>query len=643
MKRYFFTWLLMGVCSFFPTGIGAVSMPHIFGDHMVLQRDAEIRLWGDAVPKEKITVELNGRKKSARADASGKWCIVLPAMEAGGPYTLTVKGKDEVITFTDVLLGEVWICSGQSNMEFRLQTARDAASEIADADNYPGVRSFNVRQVMSHFPLDDVEGEWQVCSAQSAGDFSAVGYFFARELHRRLGIPVGFVNTSWGGTDIECWMSMEAIDRFPKYKRLQERMRSPHFEEYVRRSDENRARFIESMQAEPGIPEQWYSPSYPKTGWKEIAVPGLWSNDELVSLDGVVWQTRTFSLPAECVGKEAVLSLHVIDDDDITWINGHKVGETVGYDVRRLYSVPAGVLKAQNEITIKISDYRGGGGLYGPAGEIYLKVGDKTIPLAGPWRYRVSAANTDFDFVEFGPNAYPSMLYNAMVNPLVGLGIRGVIWYQGENNTNRAAEYFDLFPAMINDWRAKWGCEFPFYWVQLANYMEPVAEPGESLWAQVRAAQTQTLALPHTGQAVIIDIGEADDIHPKNKQDVGLRLALHALCKDYGQTGLSCESPMVKSARRVEDKVIMQFDHVVDGLVVKDKYGYLMSFAVAGSDGVYHWVQAKVVGKDRVVLSCHDIENPVSVRYAWGDNPDDANLYNSAGLPATPFEIKIEP
>lgn len=642
MKKYFFLLLWIFCSGWIWAGTHTLSMPHIFADHMVLQRGKPVELWGTSAPKEKITVELNGQKGSTRADTEGKWSVSLPSMPAGGPYTLTVEGKKESLVFTDVWLGEVWICSGQSNMEFRLQSAMNAAEEIADADKYPLLRSFNVKQVMSHLPLDDVQGEWQVCSSATAGDFSAVGYFFARELYRELGVPVGFINTSWGGTDIESWMSMEAIDNFPKYKRLQDRMRSPQFEEYVRRSDENRAKFIESMKEEPGVAEQWYLPSYSKTDWKEVAVPGLWSNEELVSLDGVVWQTYCFSLPEEYAGKEAVLSLHVIDDDDVTWINGHKIGETEGYDVRRLYSVPAGVLEESNEITIKISDYRGGGGLYGPANEIYLKVEDKIIPLSGVWKYKVSASNTDFDFVEYGPNAYPSLLYNAMVNPLVGLSIRGVIWYQGENNTNRAAEYFDLFPAMINDWRTKWHSEFPFYWVQLANYMEPVAEPGESLWAQVRAAQTQTLSLPHTGQAVIIDIGEAADIHPQNKQDVGGRLARHALHKDYGFSDVVCESPVAKTARWVEDKVVVQFDHVADGLTVKDKYGYLKSFAVAGSDGVYHWVQAKLSGKERVVLSCPDISEPLSVRYAWGDNPDDANLYNSAGLPATPFEMKIE-
>lgn len=642
MKKNLVILVAMLGCGLLPMNLGAISMPHIFADHMVLQRNAEIALWGKSAPKEQITVELNGVKKRGLANASGQWKVVLPPMGAGGPYTLTVSGKSDTLSFVDVLLGEVWICSGQSNMEFRLSSAMNSAKEIADADNYPGLRSFHVGQVMSHVPLNDVEGEWQCCTSATAGDFSAVGYFFARELYRRLGVPIGFINTSWGGTDIESWMSMEAIEQFPKYKRLQERMRSPRFEEYVQRSDENRAKFVESMKEEPGMAEQWYSTSYPKDDWKELVVPGLWSNDDLVAIDGVVWQTCTLELPEEYVGKEAILSLHVIDDDDITWINGQRVGETAGYDVRRLYHVPAGVLKEHNEITLKISDYRGGGGLYGPAHEIYLKIGDKTWPLSGTWRYKVSASSSDFDFVEYGPNAYPSLLYNAMVNALTGLSMRGVIWYQGENNTNRASEYFDLFPALINDWREKWGKEFPFYWVQLANYMEPVAEPGESLWAQVRAAQTQALSLPHTGQAVIIDIGEANDIHPKNKQDVGLRLARHALHKDYGFSDVVCESPFADTAHRVGDKVIVQFAHVAEGLMVKNKYGYLMSFAVAGSDGVYKWVQAKVVGKNRVVLSCPDISTPVSVRYAWGDNPDDANLYNSAGLPATPFEIEIE-
>ena len=643
MKKAFSFLVLVFLCGTFSARLSAeLSMPHIFADHMVLQRNEAINLWGSASPKEKVTVELNGQKTSVRADASGKWYATLRPMEAGGPYTLIVKGKKERLAFDDVLLGEVWICSGQSNMEFRLHAAMNAEKEIADAENYSFLRPFNVKQEMSHRPLSDLQGEWRVCDSGSAGDFSAVGYFFARELYRKLGVPIGFINTSWGGTDIESWMSMDAIDKFPKYKRLQDRMRSSQFEEYVRRSDENRAKFVESMKAEPGISEKWYLPSYSKDDWKEVSVPGLWSEEGLVSLDGVVWQTCRFTLSENYIGKEAVLSLHVIDDDDITWINGQKIGETVGYDVRRLYSVPAGVLKESNEITLKISDYRGGGGLYGPANEIYLKVGDKTIPLSGKWKYKVSASNSDFDFVEYGPNAYPSLLYNAMVNPLVGLSMRGVIWYQGENNTNRAKEYYDLFPAMINDWRKKWGKDFPFYWVQLANYMDAVEVPSESLWAQVREAQTQTLSLPHTGQAVIIDIGEAKDIHPKNKQEVGRRLALHALHNDYGFSDVVCESPMPKTVRRVQDKIVVQFDNVADGLIVKNKYGYLMSFAVAGTDGVYKWVQAKVAGKDRVVLSCPDVIDPVSVRYAWGDNPDDANLYNSVGLPATPFEIKIE-
>ena len=643
MKKAFSFLVLVFLCGTFSARLSAeLSMPHIFADHMVLQRNEAINLWGSASPKEKVTVELNGQKTSVRADASGKWNATLRPMEAGAPYTLIVKGKKERLAFDDVLLGEVWICSGQSNMEFRLHAAMNAEKEIADAENYSFLRSFNVKQEMSHRPLSDLQGEWRVCDSGSAGDFSAVGYFFARELYRKLGVPIGFINTSWGGTDIESWMSMDAIDKFPKYKRLQDRMRSSQFEEYVRRSDENRAKFVELMKAEPGISEKWYLPSYSKDDWKEVSVPGLWSEEELVSLDGVVWQTCRFTLSENYVGKEAVLSLHVIDDDDITWINGQKIGGTVGYDVRRLYSVPAGVLKESNEITLKISDYRGGGGLYGPANEIYLKVGDKTIPLSGKWKYKVSASNSDFDFVEYGPNAYPSLLYNAMVSPLVGLSMRGVIWYQGEDNTNRAKEYYHLFPAMINDWRKKWGKDFPFYWVQLANYMDAVEVPSESLWAQVREAQTQTLSLPHTGQAVIIDIGEAKDIHPKNKQEVGRRLALHALHNDYGFSDVVCESPMPKTVRRVQDKIVVQFDNVADGLIVKNKYGYLMSFAVAGNDGVYKWVQAKVAGKDQVVLSCPDVIDPVSVRYAWGDNPDDANLYNSVGLPATPFEIKIE-
>lgn len=371
-----------------------------------------------------------------------------------------------------------------------------------------------------------MKGKWEVCSPTSASDFSAVGYFFARELYQKLNIPIGFINSSWGGTDIETWISMEVMDHFPKYEKSLSRMRSPEFEEYIKRSDKVKTEFEQAILNEPGETEKWYSEDTSTENWKKHAVPSLWSNEELSAIDGVVWFTYQFSIPANCLNQDAELSLGTIDDDDITWVNGHEVGRTVGYDLKRLYKIPAKILKEQNTITIKISDYRGGGGLYGTKDEVYLKINNRIFPLCDDWKYKVAVSNAQYDYVEYGPNSFPSLLFNAMINPLIGLGMRGVIWYQGENNAGRANEYIDLFPALIKDWRNRWDCEFPFYWVQLANFMAPARQPSESHWANLRDAQSKTLALPYTGQAVIIDIGEEKDIHPRNKQDVGKRLAL---------------------------------------------------------------------------------------------------------------------
>ena len=334
------------------------------------------------------------------------------------------------------------------------------------------------------------------------------------------------------------------------------------------------------------------------------------------------------------------MSLGTIDDDDITWINGHEVGRTIGYDLKRLYKIPAEVLKEQNTVTIKISDYRGGGGLYGPKDEVYLKVNNRIFPLCDNWKYKVAVSSAQYDYVEYGPNAFPSLLFNAMIHPLVGLGMKGVIWYQGENNAARANEYIDLFPALIKDWRNRWNNEFPFYWVQLANFMSPAKQPSESHWANLRAAQSKTLALPHTGQAVIIDIGEENDIHPRNKQDVGKRLALHALHNDYGYNSIVCTGPIFQSVKRIGDTLEITFDACEEQLVARNKYGYLSGFAIAGADGKYQWAQAKIEN-NKVIVWNKEIQQPISVRYAWGDNPDDANLYNAAGLPASPFEGHI--
>lgn len=620
------------------SSMATLRMPAYYGNHMVLQRDVPVLLRGEAEPGKRVTAVLGDNKATVKAGKDGRWQISLPAYKAGGPYTLQVTAGKEVLNFDDILFGEVWICSGQSNMEFRVRSAADAEKEIAQAD-YPSIRSFNVAQAMNNKPQDDLVGEWQVCSPATVADFSAVGYFFARDLFLRLNVPVGFINTSWGGTDIESWMSMESLDSFPKYAKQLQRMRTPDFETYIARTIAKRKEFQNALMEEPGEPQRWYDPSTDRSDWGTHHVPGVWSNEQLAEIDGVVWFSFRFTLPAECQGKAAILNLACVDDNDKTWVNGKEVGETTGYDVKRVYPIPENLLEAENEIVVKVTDMQAGGGIYGADRAVCLTVGGKQIPLLGEWKYKIAISNEAYGYVDYGPNTFPSQLFNAMLHPLIGLPMRGVIWYQGENNASRASEYYDLFPALINDWRARWGTDFPFYWVQLANYMQPDTIPSESSWAELRNAQSATLALPHTGQAVIIDIGDANDIHPRNKQDVGHRLARLALHNDYGFDALQASGPVCVAVELQKGDLVLTFDEVADGLQVRDKYGYLCAFAVAGSDNVYRWVQARIEGKNKVILSCSGIENPCKVRYAWGNNPDDANLYNSVGLPASPFAI----
>lgn len=617
-----------------------LSLPHFFSDHMVLQRDTKNLIWGTAFPGKTITLTIGEQKISGKANKDGKWKLSINPLKAGGPYTLTIKSGKESRTISDIMVGEVWICSGQSNMEFRLSIANNSEQEIANA-NYPAIRTFNVDRYMSHIPQNNVKGNWRICKPELAADFSAVAYFFARELYQKLKVPIGIINSSWGGTDIETWMSMESIAGFTKYDKLLNRMKSPEFESYVKHSEDVKKEFDAAFEKEPGISEKWYATNYNITNWKKHQVPALWNSSDLNNMDGVTWFCYDFELPAECVGSEAKISLGPIDDDDITWMNGKQIGKTAGYDIKRNYDVPAGLVQTKNRISIKISDYRGGGGLYGPNENLYIQIGERRFSLVGEWKYKVSLSNEAYDFVEYGPNAYPSLLFNGMIHPLIGLSFRGVIWYQGENNAARASEYESLFPTMINDWRKKWNSEFPFYWVQLANFMQAVNEPNESHWANLRNAQSKTLKLSNTGQAVIIDIGDANDIHPRNKQDVGKRLAMIALHNDYKYTNIEYSGPTLKNAERIENNIVLSFDHIANGLVAKNKYDYLMGFTIAGEDGKYYWAQAKIED-NKVIVSSEKVNYPMHVRYAWADNPEDANLYNTANLPASPFEATVK-
>ncbi|MGQ8338551.1 sialate O-acetylesterase [Sunxiuqinia sp. A32] len=618
-----------------------VKTARIFGSNMVLQKGLDNPIWGWADKGEKITVRFNNQEFKTKADKQGKWKVRLQKMEYGGPYVLTIEGKSNTITYDNILIGEVWVCSGQSNMEWIVENVNNKEQEIAEA-NYPKLRMFTVPKKVSQVPIEDMDaGEWELCSPKNVGHFSAVGYFFARKLLKDLNVPIGMIHTSWGGTVAETWISPENIEKDEDLSSALAELNQLDLENYK----EQKLAKIKNL-FDGDIPTNdtglvngkavYASMDLDENDWKSIETPALWESEGFPDIDGIAWYRKKVNLTAEQASSRSTIHLSKIDDNDQTWINGQLVGATNDHTLERIYPVESGILKeGENIIAVRVQDTGGGGGIYGNKNDCYLSIGDEKISLAGEWKFKftyVSPANT-----EVGPNDYPTLLYNGMIKPILGYGIKGAIWYQGESNADRAYQYRRVFQTLIKDWRQHWGVgDFPFFWVQLANFMQAQKQPEESAWAELREAQTMALELPNTGQALAIDIGNANDIHPRNKQDVGKRLALNALKVAYGKDFVN-SGPMYESMEVDGNKVIVHFKSTGSGLEVKDKYGYLKAFAIAGADKKFYWAKGIQLDENSIILYSEKVETPVAVRFGWADNPDDLNLYNKEGLPAVPF------
>jgi sialate O-acetylesterase len=609
----------------------------VFTDNMVLQRDQKDAIWGWSKPGEKVTVSIAGQSAETSAGADGKWTVMLPPQKAGGPHTLTVKGP-ETVTLNNILFGDVWICSGQSNMEWVVANSNNAQAEIAAAD-FPEIRSITLPHVAAAQPQNTFSSDgWQVCSPKTAGGFTAVGYFFGRKLHQDLKVPIGLIHTSWGGTIAEAWISKEALEPLHDFNQAMadlERQSKP-----TAGNPDSHAEWFATN--DPGSAGGWADEKFADGAWATINQPCQWSGSniaDLMNFDGVVWFRRSLDLPADAAGKEAVLDLGAIDDEDTVWVNGKQIGATEGFQKLRSYTVPAGLLKqGENSIAVRVLDLNGDGGFTGPAGQMKLVIPTLTpLLLDGAWRYKVGADLTKTTAYpkRLGSNPnIPTVLYNAMIAPLVPYGIKGAIWYQGESNAGRAIQYRKVLPALIGDWRARFTqSDFPFYIVQLANFTPRLPQPGESEWAELREAQALTAKnVPNSGLAVAIDIGEAGDIHPRNKQDVGTRLALEALAKTYKKDIVS-SGPDYREAKTEGNAIRLSFDHVGGGLEARG--GALKGFAIAGADKKFVWADAKIDGAT-LVVSSPEVSAPVAVRYAWAHNPE-ATLFNKEGLPAIPF------
>jgi sialate O-acetylesterase len=642
MKKNILALILLSALS--ATTYAEVRLPRIFSSHMVFQRNKPIMLWGWAKPGENIGAtigEVSSARVYAKADKKGNWTIQLPAMPAGGPHKLYVTGKDGTIVLEDVLIGEVWVCSGQSNMEWVVSNVKNADKEIA-ATNNPMIRHFKVPLRTALEPKTDIDGgEWQVASPSTVGDFTAVGYFYARELYANLKVPIGLINTSWGGTMVETWISGPTFFGDPLFADQKSKLPA-NFDGVVKAQKDKQDAILKSVQGTlPTAAEvaAFKGASVNDQGWKTMNLPGLWEGQGMADVDGVVWFRKDFQLPADLNLANARLLLGAIDDADSTWINGVFVGTVNSYNQLRNYPIPPNVLRpGPNTIAVKVTDTGGGGGLYGDNGGLKLTIGTFTTSLAGPWKFRIERLMSPAESV--GPNSYPTLLYNAMINPIINYRVAGAIWYQGESNAGRAAEYAQSFPLMINDWRKAWKDELPFYFVQLANWEASggTNQNGGSDWAELRESQTKTLALPNTGMAVTVDIGESKDIHPRNKQDVGKRLAAQALDKQFHLPGVS-GGPVFDHSEARGKQVVLYFKQAGSGLMTKNRYGYINAFEVAGADQKFSFARAWIEGSYKIVVECDAVTDIKSVRYAWADDPNDVNLYNKEGFPAQPFRM----
>jgi sialate O-acetylesterase len=574
-------------------------------------------------------------------------------MQPGGPLELLVKGESADICCTNILMGDVWLCSGQSNMEWTVKSAANAEAETAMA-NYPRIRHLYVPHVPSAEPKDNFDSRWRVCSPKTVGDFTAVGYYFGRELFKNLDVPIGLIHSSWGGTPAEAWTDRATLNASPVLKPMVDRVLAATRDEAgLRRQYEKDFAAWENLAVvkdpgNKGYDKGWAGPDFDDSAWKTMDLPRLWESLPDMIIDGAVWFRRTVSIPEAWEGKDLTLSLGAIDDYDTTYFDGEAIGaigrETPNWwATPRVYTIPGGLVRAGRQtISVRVFDRMYGGGFGGTEGQMFLEPQDKSgqsISLSGDWKYQIefSVPHRFPPIPEPQPPMLPdhhcaaSALYNGMIHPLVGVPISGAIWYQGESNAERAEQYRTLLPAMISNWRKLWGYDFPFYIVQLANHRARALQPCESAWAELREAQSMACKLPNTGIAVTADIGEAMDIHPRNKQDVGKRLAYVALKQVY-KKDIEYTGPVLESAKAEGDSIRLRFTHA-DGLTIRgDAKG---AFAVAGSEGTWEWADATVSGSDVIVKSAK-VKSPVAVRYGWADNPPIV-LYNKAGLPASPF------
>jgi sialate O-acetylesterase len=624
-----------------------VKLPRLVSDGLVLQRDKPIKLWGWADEGEQVKVTLGKQTLSTQAQA-GRWQLTFKPLAAGGPYVLDVQGKNH-LQVKDILMGDVWIAAGQSNMELPLKRVKYKYPDLISSTHLPNIREFSVPVVYDFKgPLTDYSvGQWKTAEPENLPNFSAVGFFFTKAIYEKNSVagnkvPVGLITIPVGGSPAEAWVSETALEKYPHYvSQLKPFKDDSYVAATIAKDKLSSGNWYSDLAArDEGLKASWSTGAVKETDWKSFTVPGFLREQGSDFVQGSVWFRKTFELTAEQVAKSATLWLGCIVDGDQVFLNDKEVGQT-GYQYPpRIYAVPAGVLKVgKNTISIRVTSYSGNAGFVKDK-RYALDLGNESVTLAGEWQYKIGARANDMAKTTT-LHYQPSSLFNAKLAPSLGFGIKGVIWYQGESNTGRAKEYETLFPDLIRDWRAQFNQgDFPFLFVQLANFMATKSEPADSDWAATREAQRKTLSVKNTAMVVAIDAGEWNDIHPLNKQVVGERLALAAQKLAYGDKKVVATGPNAKTLKRDHKGLLVSFDKSASELTITGD-GVLHQIAIAGADHKYVWATAKIQGKNLLVWS-EQVPEPVSVRYAWADNPEGANLYNKAGLPASSFELTLK-
>jgi len=612
----------------------------IFGDNMVLQRGKANTIWGWSDPGDQVRVEIADKTASAVAAADRRWQVQIQPPRPGGPYTVKISGR-QTVELHNVLVGDVWLCGGQSNMQVSLPRARDGEEEVKAA-NFPEIRFFTVAAHPAYHHTDVVEGTWKVVSPETADRISAVAYYFARKVQQEIHVPIGLVVDALGGTPAEAWTSAEALrplkdfDVPLAYLEKLAAAGAPEYGNYVMHWYD---------EYDVGVKGNWAAPDLDDSAWKSVDIPGGFSELGVPDAPAVAWFRREIILPDTLPPGHATLFLGSIERMDTTYINGTEVGASAWVENPRVYFIHDGVLKpGRNLVAIRVLKTKPQGGFLSKPEDLRLTLGDKTnILLAGKWKGQLSLDARPPHPLPIGYENWPvmpSVLYQGMLAPVAPLSITGAIWYQGEQNSERGFQYRKILPVMIADWRNLFGQgDFPFYIVSLPEFGHRSATPIDDAWAETRESQALTAAsVPNSCLAVTIDTGDPDNIHPKDKRPVGERLALCALAKHYGKH-VVYSGPTLVSVKRLPGSIRLRFAHTNGGLFLKGPK--LEEFEIAGDDRKWYWADAHIKG-NTVVVSSSSVPNPKEVRYAWQSNPA-ATLFNGAGLPAAPFRTDTWP